>query len=147
MAYRQTSIDLDAIRRQNDLMFPRKVKAEPKKETPVEKPYRYLTFDEKEQLREKAKALMPSKHRFKTLSQAACEWIIEPVTATGEPAKAYRVSQPLGGSRELLRVEIDVPDDLQGFVDSHGGSLELHNADGEIVGKYSPSQTSNLNYI
>ena len=145
MAYRQTSIDLDAIRRQNDQMFPpRKVKPEPN----ILASERYLTFDEKEQLREKAKTLMPPKHRFKTLSQAACEWIISPVTVTGDPpAKAYRVSQPLGGSRELLKVEIDVPDDPQHWVDTHGGSMEIHNADGKVIGKYSPSEASNLNFI
>ena len=134
---RSKAVDLDNVRASIDVMFPKNTRANP---TPAAKA---LTDDE---IRERAMALIPENHKFKTFSQDSLLWIATPATAKGAPVKAFRVSQALGGGG-LRKVEVGVPADPQGFVDSHGGSLELQNDAGRVVGKFSPGETSNLNFI
>ena len=134
--YSQQKINWDAIIASVDDMFP--VKAKPTVSTP---PAQITDFAEIER---RARLLIPRRFQARRFSDDVIRWLGTPIDATIEdttPVEAVRVSQSLAGGNltfvgSFTMAEIGDP---QVWCNGRGLGLELRNAAGQAVSKFTPT--------
>ena len=135
MAYYQQTVDFEALKASIDEMFPVKSK-------PVSTPPAQMT--DWETIERNARQLIPRRFQQRRFSEETIAWLGTPVEVTiadTTPVKAVRVSQSLcGGNLTFVgSFSMEQIGDPQTFCNERGLGLELRNAAGECVGKFTPT--------
>ena len=136
MAYYQQTVDFEALKASIDDMFPVKTK-------PVSTPQPAPKADFAE-IERRARQLIPRRFHQRRFSQEAIAWLGTPVDVSIQdttPVMAVRVSQSLCGGKLTFTGTFSMAEigDPQAYCNGRGLGLELRNAAGECVGKFTPT--------
>ena len=133
--YNQQSINWEALKNSVDKMFPVKPK-------PVSTP-RPAPITDFAEIERRARLLIPRRFQQRRFSPDVISWLGTPIDATIEdttPVEAVRVSQSLaGGNLTFVGFSMEQIGDPQNFCNERGLGLELRNAAGECVAKFTPT--------
>ena len=133
--YNQQTVDFEALKASIDEMFP--VKPTVSKPNPAQ-------MTDWETIERNARQLIPRKFQQRRFSQEALAWLGTPVDVTiadTTPVMAVRVSQSLCGGKLTFvgSFSMEQIGDPQAYCNERGLGLELRNAAGECVGKWTPT--------
>ena len=136
MFNQQATIDWESLKSSVDEMFPVKVKPT------VSKPPAPKT--DWETIERNARLLIPRRFQQRRFSEDVITWLGTPIDATIEdttPVEAVRVSQSLAGGVLTFVGSFSMSEigDPQAWCNGRGLGLELRNAAGECVGKFTPT--------
>ena len=133
--YNQQSINWEALQASIDEMFPVK---SPTVSTP--NPAQITDFAEIER---RARLLIPRRFQQRRFSEDVIRWLgTQPApTQDTTPVEAVRVSQSLAGGNLTFvgSFSMEQIGDPQAYCNDRGLGLELRNAAGECVGKFTPT--------
>ena len=136
MFNQQATIDWESLKSSVDEMFPVKVKPT------VSKPPAPKT--DWETIERNARLLIPRRFQQRRFSEDVITWLGTPIDATIEdttPVEAVRVSQSLAGGVLTFVGSFSMSEigDPQAWCNGRGLGLELRNAAGQCVGKFTPT--------
>ena len=134
--YSQQSINWEALQASIDEMFP------PKSPT-VSKP-NPAPITDWETIYRNARQLIPRRFQQRRFSDDVIRWLgtqVDPSIADTTPVEAVRVSQSLAGGNLTFvgSFSMEQIGDPQAWCNERGLGLELRNAAGECVGKFTPT--------
>ena len=133
--YHQQTINWESLKASIDDMFP--VKAKPTVSTPPAP----ITDTEIER---RARLRIPRRFQQRRFSEEVIRWLgtsVDPSIADNTPVEAVRVSQSLAGGKLTFVGSFSMAEigDPQDWCNYRGLGLELRNAAGECVGKFTPT--------
>ena len=134
--YSQQTINWDRITAQIDIDFPVKPK------TPGSTPPAQMT--DWETIKRNARQIIPRRYQDRRFSESVIRWLGTPIDdsiADTTAVTAVRIGQSLSGGKLTYDGTFPIAEsgDPQTYCNESGGGLEIRNAAGQIVGKFTPT--------